>query len=798
MRKNKRKWLVVLIVLTALAGLLIGSYVVVQTASAAVQVTQTEAKIQLNRTTLLLGVGESYQLFASVTGDDSVTQWSSMDKAVVSVKDGKVTALSEGQAAVKVRTAGGLLAICRITVKKAPDCATLSANELLLGVGEPYQFFCNLPAGTAAWVRSYASSNSRVVTCTPTGAIAGRKPGKATVTATLYNGVTAQCQVTVGKAPDTAALSADTLELGVGEKYRFSCTVPKGTAARVREYSVSDKTVLDLNGGTIKAKKAGTTAVTVKLYNGVTAQCRVTVKKAPDTATLSVSRLTLGVGESYTFYCRIPDGTAARVRTYSVSDKTILDINGGTIKAKKTGTATVTVKLYNGVTAQCQVTVRKAPDTVMLSAGQLTIGVGESYRMSYSLPADSASYAVRYVVDTPSVVAIHGNIICGRTVGTTTVRLQLYNGVTASCQVTVRKAPDTVSLNYSELQLSVGESSRLSCVLPDNTACYYKTFTSSDTGIVTCDNNGNLKAVSAGTATVTVRLYNNRSASCKVTVAQPPQYISVTDDLAVLDVGHTFRVSPQTENGSSYGSVTYSSGNRNVAAVSADGLVREVGAGTTDITVRTYNGSIAKVTVIVYGDKSTSSYPTADETDQYLNRAALHPMKTNCVPLDNLVDSILNSVTRSGMTTAQKVHAVYDYLAQNSTYGYGYIPVTLPGTYDNYSDYWIVTMAYSLLKNHVGTCENFSAALTVLFRRIGLEANSVEGLVGMRAGGKGGHYWTDVNINGEHRVFDAQVENNNLGYGGTVYHYWYGMKPEYNYRSYEYQALIPAVNFRYH
>ena len=68
----------------------------------------------------------------------------------------------------------------------------------------------------------------------------------------------------------------------------------------------------------------------------------------------------------------------------------------------------------------------------------------------------------------------------------------------------------------------------------------------------------------------------------------------------------------------------------------------------------------------------------------------------------------------------------------------------------------------------------------------------------MRAGGKGGHYWTDVNINGEHRVFDAQVENNNLGYGGTVYHYWYGMKPEYNYRSYEYQALIPAVNFRYH
>ena len=109
------------------------------------------------------------------------------------------------------------------------------------------------------------------------------------------------------------------------------------------------------------------------------------------------------------------------------SDKTILDINGGTIKAKKTGTATVTVKLYNGVTAQCQVTVRKAPASVTLSTRELTLGVGESYRMSYSLPADSASYAVRYVADTPSVVAIHGNIICGRTVGTTTGEHRVFD-----------------------------------------------------------------------------------------------------------------------------------------------------------------------------------------------------------------------------------------------------------------------------------------------------------------------------------------------------------------------------------
>ena len=106
-------------------------------------------------------------------------------------------------------------------------------------------------------------------------------------------------------------------------------------------------------------------------------------------------------------------------------------------------------------------------------------------------------------------------------------------------------------------------------------------------------------------------------------------------------------------------------------------------------------------------------------------------------------------------------------------------------------------MAYPILKNHVGTCENFAAAFTVLMRRIGIEANVVEGLVGMRAGGKGGHYWTDLSVCGRHLVFDTQVENNNLGSGGYVYHYWYGMAPEYNYRSYEYEALLPAKGFTF-
>ena len=798
-RKVHQRWqMLLLAAVMVLMGLSLGAYAVTQTADRALAAqTAVSSEIQLNRTELTLGFGETYQLTASVTGGDSVSQWVSTDKTVLSVTDGKVKALSVGKAAIKVRTKSGLLAICRITIMAAPTSAALSLSEVTLGVGETYQFSCRVPSGTAAWVRTYTTSNKNIVPCTGSGAIQGRKPGTAVVTVKLYNGVTAQCKVTVKKAPTSAALSLNEMTLGVGESYRFYCTVPDGTAARVRDYSVSNKNVLTLNGSTITAKSTGTAVVTVKLYNGVTAQCRVTVKKAPTSAALSLSEVTLGVGESYRFYCTVPDGTAARVRDYSVNNKNVLTLNGNTITAKSTGTAVVTVKLYNGVTAQCRVTVQKPPTSAALNLTELTLGVGESYALFCRLPSGTASYAKTYTAENKNFVTCSNNVLTGRKPGTTTVTVKLYNGVTAQCKVTVRQEPTMVSLNYSALSMGIGETAALKCVLPSGTASYHKTFSVSDRTIVSCDANGQLKALSEGTATVTVKLYNDRSAQCKVTVAPPPQYIGVADDLAVLDIGETFRITPQTEAGLAYSGVTYTSGDKNVATVSSDGLVRAVGAGTTDITLTTYNGYSAKVAVIVYGTKSGSYFPDMDETARYLNQATLRPMKTNCPQLDDLVGSILSSVTNSGMTTAQKVQAVYDYLAQNSTYGYGYIPVELPGSYYHYSDYWIVTSAYPLLKNHVGTCENFSAALTVLLRRIGLEANSVEGLVGMRAGGKGGHYWTDVVIKGKHCVFDAQVENNNLGYGGTVYHYWYGMKPEYNYRSYEYQSLIPVIDFSY-
>ena len=757
-------------------------------------------KLTLSSGSLVLGKGESYQLKANVGKDDAVRKWVSSDTSVLTVKNGLIQTKKTGEATVTVRTNSNQAATCHVVVMKAPKSCTLNADDLLLGVGESFRFYCTVPSGTAACVRDYTISSKSVLSY-DRGTIKALKAGTATVTVKLYNGVTASCKVTVKAAPKSCTLSAKELVIGAGESYRFTCNVPTNTAARVRTYSVKDNSILSLDGSTVKGLKAGTTTVTVKLFNGVTDTCKVTVKPAPKSCTLSAKQLTLGVGESFRFSCNIPSGTAARVRNYTVDNPHFLDCDGkGTITGRKPGTTTVRVTLFNGVTDTCKVTVRKAPDTATLSASSLTLGISESYQFSCTIPSGTAARVRTYLSSDYSVVSCSatGKITAKKT-GSAVITVKLFNGVTATCKVTVKNAPSSLSFAGSSLCLVLGDSAQLQPVLPSNTASHHRTYSVSDSSVISCTQSGKITALGQGTAKVTLRLYNGVSASCTVEVTATAPLINVADDLAVLDIGETFRIRPLTESGAEYRSITYVSGDKTVATVDANGVIHAKAPGTTDITLKTSSGKKARVAVIVWGNKDIKVFPDADAVDAQLDQIKLSaPMKTNCYALDSLVSDLLSRITNSRMSISQKVRACYDYLAQNNTYGYVYSPVDLPGIYDYDSDYFIVTQAYSIFKNHIGTCEDFASAFTVLMRRIGIEANVVYGLVGMAAGGKGDHYWTDIPVMGRHLVFDTQVENNTLGPGNYVNHYWYGMAPEYNWRSYEYQEFIPVMGFGYH
>lgn len=327
--------------------------------------------VKLDKTSCAIGVGESIRLTAATDPTSAVSSavWTSSNSSVATVSNGTVTGRKTGTATITV-TVGTVKASCSVTVRNAPSSVTLTKTSITLGVGETYSLGSSIPANTAAATRTYSSSNSSVVKMTKTnwtGEFKAMKVGTAKVTVKLYNGKTASCTVTVKNAPSKVNITKGSLTLGVGEKYTLGCSIPSGSGAAKRTFRSSNSSVVKMNRtdwqGDIQAMKVGTSYVTVRLYNGKEATCKVTVKAAPTWVKLNKGNMTLKVGKTASVSAVLPNNTGAAKRTYRSSNSSVVKMTKtdwtGNFKAMKPGTAYVTVRLYNGKEATIKVTVVK-------------------------------------------------------------------------------------------------------------------------------------------------------------------------------------------------------------------------------------------------------------------------------------------------------------------------------------------------------------------------------------------------------------------------------------------------------
>ena len=93
--------------------------------------------------------------------------------------------------------------------------------------------------------------------------------------------------------------------------------------------------------------------------------------------------------------------------------------------------------------------------------------------------------------------------------------------------VQLQIVPTSVALNKTTLTLDIGKTSNLKAtVYPSNAANKKCTWSSSNTSVATVDSNGKVTAKKAGTATITVKTSNGKTATCKVTVNLPAPQIT--------------------------------------------------------------------------------------------------------------------------------------------------------------------------------------------------------------------------------------------------------------------------------
>ena len=154
---------------------------------------------------------------------------------------------------------------------------------------------------------------------------------------------------------------------------------------------------------------------------------------------------------------------------------------------------------------------------------------------------------------------------------------------------------ESLSFEQTELELNVGDVHLLEVIAsPSDAEGYTLRWESSDEAVASVSDDGEVTALSAGTADITVSS-GEISATCAVTVKEPVisvESVSLDVQQLELNIGETYTLQATVlpENATNKG-IKWSSDDSEIATVDESGLVTAVSLGETVITVITDDGS---------------------------------------------------------------------------------------------------------------------------------------------------------------------------------------------------------------
>ena len=250
----------------------------------------------------------------------------------------------------------------------------------------------------------------------------------------------------------------------------------------------------------------------------------------------------------------------------------------------------------------------RAAAGVTLNKTAVAVGTGEKFQLK-------ADKTVSWKVSDSKIAAVSsGGLVTGKKTGAVTVTATAKDGKKAQCRVYVKKPPNKVWLPMYSLKVGIGETITLTSSIPSDSGSASRVFRSSNKKVVSVLNTswtGKFKALAEGTAYLTVRTYNGKEASCKITVKKATQYITLTKNNIDIEVGKTYTLGSGISQDSACSKRTYTSSDNSIVKMTRTdwvGTFKAVKQGVAYVTVRTYNGKTDKCRVNVVKTNWRSVY----------------------------------------------------------------------------------------------------------------------------------------------------------------------------------------------
>jgi len=245
-------------------------------------------------------------------------------------------------------------------------------------------------------------------------------------------------------------LSSYTKTLDIGDEFYLMAWTSNG---KKPSWKSSNSRVASVNTyGLVTAKKAGSVKITAKI-SGAEMSCRVTVNKT----TVTLNKTSLSLERNATERLTASVSTGAQV-VWKSSKKSVAVVGeDGTVIGVKPGEAMITASA-DGTKATCLITVKQP--TVTLNKTSANLYRGDVLKLTANVSSGitptwrSSKKSVAVVDENGTVTAIkHGTAIITAKV----------DNISKICQITV-ESPE-ITLNYSDLDLKVGETVRLTAAV---------------------------------------------------------------------------------------------------------------------------------------------------------------------------------------------------------------------------------------------------------------------------------------------------------------------------------------------
>ena len=260
---------------------------------------------------------------------------------------------------------------------------------------------------------------------------------------------------------------------------------------------------------------------------------------------------------------------------------------------------------------------------IVLERKEISLVVGDKYNLGIITSPSNVKGKLIFSSSNPNIAIVDSEgHIEAIGVGRTTIKVTSSNGISKECNLHVSEKEilvDSIELDKNDIQINVGETYIFkTTLLPTNTTEHEFIWESSNPDIVSVSN-GKVTGLKHGSALITVKTKNGKSAICEVEVGISIESIKINDKPVKMAAGEDYQLDILVSPNNATETLTYKSSDSSIATVGFSGLISAKKTGTVTITVSAPNGArdTVEVNIRALGTRVTQALNSSLNNSNY-------------------------------------------------------------------------------------------------------------------------------------------------------------------------------------